>query len=153
MGGAMAGQNFASSFTVAQAPEEVTAAVSDVGRWWTGDVTGSATRVGDEFDYRYEDIHFSRQRVTELVPGRRVVWQVIDSNLPFAEDPAEWTGTEITFEVEPTSKGTEVRFAHVGLVPEFECFDRCSSAWGFYVNASLRHLITTGEGPSVPPWA
>lgn len=60
----MTGQNFSSSFIVAETPEEVTAAVSDVGQWWTGDVTGSASRVGDEFDYRYKDVHYSRQRVT-----------------------------------------------------------------------------------------
>jgi hypothetical protein len=32
------------------------------------------------------------------------------------------------------------------LVPEFECFEACSSAWGFYVNGSLKRLITAGEG-------
>jgi hypothetical protein len=34
----------------------------------------------------------------------------------------------------------------MGLVPEFECFDNCSSAWGFYINNSLKSLITTGAG-------
>jgi hypothetical protein len=40
----------------------------------------------------------------------------------------------------------------VDLRSDFECFDTCSSAWGFFVNGSLRHLITTGKGPSTPPW-
>ena len=34
----------------------------------------------------------------------------------------------------------------IGLVPEFECFDNCSNAWGFYINGSLRDLIITGKG-------
>ena len=33
-----------------------------------------------------------------------------------------------------------------GLVPEYECFNVCSNAWGFYVKTSLRSLITTGKG-------
>ena len=41
---------------------------------------------------------------------------------------------------------TEVRFAHLGLVPEVECYDACSNAWGGYVNSSLRTLITKGKG-------
>jgi hypothetical protein len=40
--------------------------------------------------------------------------------------------------------------AHRGLVPEFECFEACSSAWGFYVNGSLKRLITTGRGEPNP---
>jgi hypothetical protein len=30
-------------------------------------------------------------------------------------------------------------------VPEFECFDNCSTAWAYYINTSLRNLITTGN--------
>ena len=41
---------------------------------------------------------------------------------------------------------TELRFTHVGLVPAFECYGDCSGAWGFYINDSLRSLITTGKG-------
>jgi hypothetical protein len=45
-----------------------------------------------------------------------------------------------------TRKGnkTEVRFALEDLVSE--CLDICSNAWSFYINGSLRSLITTGEG-------
>ena len=41
---------------------------------------------------------------------------------------------------------TQVRFTHVGLIPEFECFGDCSNAWGYYINASLQNLITIGRG-------
>jgi hypothetical protein len=58
----------------------------------------------------------------------------------------EWKGTEITFEVSKKGDKTEVRFTHLGLVPESECFDACSNAWGSYINGSLRSLITTGKG-------
>ena len=52
----------------------------------------------------------------------------------------------------PEDGATDVRFTHVGLVPDYECFDICSNAWGMYVGDSLRSLITTGEGkPSSNP--
>ena len=149
----MNSQNFTSAFSVEQTPEEAFAAINNVRGWWTGDVEGSTDQVGDEFTYRYPDAHYSKQRITELVPGQRVVWRVVDSHLAGPEDPNEWTGTQITFEISVKDGQTEVRFAHQGLVPEFECFDSCSSAWGFYVNGSLRRLITTGQGPATPPWA
>jgi uncharacterized protein YndB with AHSA1/START domain len=149
----MTTQDFDSSFTVPQSPEEVFAAVTNPKKWWTGDIEGTADNVGEEFTYRYGDFHYSKQRVTELVPGQKVVWQVVDSKLPGNEDPQEWTGTKITFEITQSQGQTELQFSHHGLVPEFECFESCSSAWGFYINGSLKRFITTGEGPATPPWA
>ena len=49
------------------------------------------------------------------------------------------------FDIARKGSKTELRFTHVGLVPEHECFDTCSNAWGFYINNSLRRLITTGK--------
>ncbi len=146
-------KSYATSLAVDQSPDEVYSAIIDVARWWTGEVDGPASRVGDEFTYVYPDIHYSRQRVTQLVPGERVVWRVVDSKLTFASEPSEWTGTDIIFDIEKQGDQTVVRFAHEGLVSQFECFDNCSSAWTFYINGSLRRLITSGEGPTPPPWA
>jgi hypothetical protein len=55
---------------------------------------------------------------------------VLDGYLNFTQDKTEWTGTDITFDISKKGDQTEVRFTHVGLVPEFECFDNCSNAWG-----------------------
>ena len=149
----MTSESFATSFVVDQTPAEVYAAIANVRGWWTGDIEGSADHLGDEFAYRYGDIHYSRQRVTESVPGERIVWHVVDAKLTFTEDPAEWVGTDITFDIARTGDQTEVRFTHVGLVPDFECFTDCSGGWNFFVNGSLRRLVTTGEGPLAPPWS
>lgn len=148
----MTRQSFTTSFSVEQDPATVYGAIVNVPGWWTGDISGTTDRLGGEFTYRYRDLHRSTQRITELVPGKRIAWRVLDAALTFAEDPGEWTGTEIFFEIDGQDRRTEVRFAHLGLLPELACFDSCSSAWGFYLNGSLRRLITTGEGPTPPPW-
>jgi Activator of Hsp90 ATPase homolog 1-like protein len=139
-------QNFTTAFSVDQTPEEVFKAITNVRGWWTGDIQGGTDKLGDEFTYRYQDIHYSKQKITELVPDRKVVWHVVDANLSRHQDPAEWTGTDITFDVAPKDGQTEVRFTHLGLVPDIECFDSCSNAWGYLVNTDLRNLITDGEG-------
>jgi hypothetical protein len=136
--------DFTTTFSVDQTPEEAFSAINRVRAWWSGEIEGSTDKLGDEFTYRYEDIHYSRQKVTELTPGRRVVWLVLDSRLNFAQDKSEWTGTTITFDISRKGDQTEVRFTHVGLVPEVECFEDCSSAWGGYINGSLRSLIAAG---------
>ncbi len=142
----MNSQNFTTTFTVDQTPEEAFAAINHVRGWWTGEIEGRTDKLGDEFTYRYQDIHYSKQKLTEVIPGQKVVWQVVDALLNFVEDKSEWIGTEVTFDITKKGDKTEVRFTHLGLVPEYECFDACSNAWGFYVNSSLRSFITTGKG-------
>ncbi|WP_328322359.1 SRPBCC domain-containing protein [Kribbella sp. NBC_00382] len=158
--------DYSTTFTVPQSAEEVYAAVLNVGAWWTGEIEGRPDEVGAEFAYRHLPQHFSLQRVVELEPGRRVVWQVVDSKLAFVSEPSEWTGSQIVFDITPEADGSgsdprgpghaavtgaELRFTHLGLVPEVECFGACSTAWRHYVNGSLHSLITTGAG--LPdPW-
>jgi len=137
----MNSQNFTTSFTVDQTPEEAFAAINNVRGWWSGDIEGGTDKLGDEFTYRYQDIHYSKQKLTELVPARKVVWTVLDSRLAFVENQSEWNGTTIVFEIAKAGDQTEVRFTHQGLVPDHECYDDCSNAWGSYINGSLRSLI------------
>ncbi|HMB67171.1 MAG TPA: SRPBCC domain-containing protein [Candidatus Bathyarchaeia archaeon] len=139
-------QNYTTTFTVDQTPEEAFAAINDVRGWWSGNIEGSTNKLGDEWTYRYKDTHYSKQKITELVPGKKVVWNVLDSYLNFIEDKTEWNGTRIAFDISKKGDKTEVRFSHMGLTPEVECYDACTNAWGGYVNSSLRNLISKGKG-------
>jgi len=139
-------KGFTTSFLVDQSPQQVFDAINDVRGWWSGEIDGRTDALGAEFTYRYKGLHRSTQKITELVPGKRVAWHVLEARLNFVEDKTEWNGTDIVFEIAKKGAQTELRFTHVGLVPQFECYGGCSGAWGFYVNESLRGLITAGKG-------
>ena len=143
-------QNYTTSFLVDQTPAEVFAAINNVRGWWSGKIEGATDKLGEEWTYRYKDIHYSKQRITELVPGRKVVWDVLDGYLNFVTDRSEWKGTKISFDISRKGDKTELRFTHIGLVPQDECYNVCSDAWGGYINGSLRKLITTGKGRPNP---
>jgi uncharacterized protein YndB with AHSA1/START domain len=148
-------QSYTTTVTIDRSPSEVYDAVNDVRGWWSQQVEGRTDEVGAEFRYRGEDDartveHLATIRVTELVPGEKVVWRVLDNHMSFIEDQSEWVGTEIRFDLTAVDGGTEVRFTHVGLVPTYECFDVCRAAWGSYVRESLPQLATTGTGSPVP---
>jgi len=55
-------------------------------------------------------------------------------------------GTTISFDIAKNGDQTEVHFAHLGLLPQFECFGVCSNAWGSLMGSSLPSLIATGTG-------
>ncbi len=138
--------SFTTSITVDRSPEAVFAALQDVRGWWSGQIDGKADAVGDVFTYRYERLHRSTQQVTELVPGRRVVWHVTDARLTFVDAQEEWTGTDLVFEIVRKGSVTELRFTHDGLLPACQCYQACSGGWRFLIQESLKGLLTTGRG-------
>src|SRR5215813_283013 len=107
---------------------------------------GGTDSPGDEFTYRYKDVHSCKMKLIEVIPEKKVVWLVLDNYFNFTEDKTEWKGTKVIFEVSKNGDKTEVRFTHQGLVPQYECYNVCSNAWGSYINGGLRSLISTGKG-------
>ncbi len=147
----MNNQNFTISFLVDQTPKEVFNAVNNVRGWWSGEIEGNTDKPGGEFTYRVPDVHYSKQKITEFVLGKKIVWHVLDASLSFVKDKSEWKDTDIIFEIAKKDNKTEIRFTHKGLVPVFECYNDCSNAWGMLINGNLRNLIITGKDqPS--PW-
>jgi hypothetical protein len=144
-------QDFTTTFTVDQTPQQIFDAINNVRGWWSGEVEGGTEKLGDEFTYRVQGAHYSKQRITEIIPGKKIVWHVLEADLSFVKDKGEWKGTDIAFEIAKQGSMTEVRFTHKGLAPAFECYESCSSAWSMLVNANLRRLIATGK-PQPSPW-
>jgi hypothetical protein len=143
--------DYSTTFLVDQTATEVFHAINNVPGWWSGRVEGDTDRLGAEFIYEVPGAHRSKQKITAFVPGKKVVWRIVDAHLNFAKDKSEWKGTEIVFDIAVKGDKTEVRFTHKGLVPAFECYNGCSNAWVLLVNGNLRGLISTGETqPS--PW-
>ena len=148
-------QNYTTTIIVDQTASEVCAAINNARTWWTGKpgVTGSTDKLGDEFTYRYGDVHRSTHKITELVKDKKIVWHTVEAQLNFVPNKSEWTGTDIVFEITKKGDQTEVRFTHVGLVPAIQCYGDCSGAWDYYINECLKGLITSGKVPSHEPWA
>jgi hypothetical protein len=135
--------NFSTRLFLDQTPAEVFNAICNVDEWWTGEpgVEGRWEKVGDEFTYRYRKIHYSKQRITELILEKKIAWLVTESELTFVNDTKEWTGTSLVFEIGKKGDKTELRFTHAGLVSNMECYGDCSNAWVSYITNSLNNYI------------
>jgi len=142
----MNNQDFTTAFLVDQTPKEAFEAIVNVRGWWSENIEGGTRHLNDEFTYQVQDIHYCQMKLTEVIPDKRVVWLVKYNYFKFTKDKSEWTGTKISFDIAEKDGKTQVRFTHMGLSTEFECFGICSNAWTDYINNSLHNLITTGKG-------
>jgi len=142
----MKNQDYNVSITVNATAQEAFKSINSVSKWWTEHLEGSSQKLNDEFTVRFGDVHVSTQKLVEVVPDKKVVWLVTDSNLNFAKNKHEWTNTKIIFEISKHANQTKISFTHVGLVPEIECYGGCSGAWDEYIDGSLFKLLTEGKG-------
>ncbi len=145
----MTTSNYSTTILVDNSKEEVFKAINNVRGWWQGEIEGNTENLNDEFGYSVPGIHFSKQKIVEIIPNEKNVWLITDSKLSFVKDQNEWTGTKIVFEISEVNHKTQIRFSHLGLVPEFECYGDCSNAWSQLIEKSLFSLITTGKGVNV----
>jgi hypothetical protein len=98
-------------------------------------IKGKSAKPGDEFTFKAGGgVHNTTQKLVELIPGKKIVWSVTKSKLSFLNDPAEWEGTKIRFDLSPDGNRTNITFTHEGLVPEIECYKDCSTGWTGYLD-------------------
>jgi hypothetical protein len=142
----MQNQHYTATILVDQTPAEAFKAINNVRGWWKEEIEGNSEKLLDEFAVHFGDVHYSNQKLIEVISGAKVVWLVTDSHLSFVKEHSEWTGTKIVFEISKLGSKTEVRFSHIGLVPKLECYGGCSNAWKDYITGSLYQLITSGKG-------
>ena len=140
-------QNFTTAIWVDQSPKEVFNAINNVRGWWSEEIEGSTGKLNDEFTYHYKDVHKCKMKLIEVVPGKKVVWLVLDNYFSFTKDKSEWIGTKIIFEITEQDNKTQIHFTHEGLVPEYECYSACVNGWThtFVKEISFKEDLTISD--------
>ncbi|MEO7977998.1 SRPBCC domain-containing protein [Flavobacterium sp.] len=138
--------NYTTTILVDNTANEVFYAINNVKGWWSEEIQGNTDKLNDEWYYHYEDVHRCKMKIIELIPNKKVVWEVIENFFSFTKDRNEWNGNQLVFEITPVDGKTQLQFTQIGLVTDYECFDICENAWNTYIQKSLYSLITLGVG-------
>jgi len=141
-------ENYTATVTInATASQLFNALTKGIPLWWTEMFEGSAAEVGSSFTVRFGENVFKTIRVEELVSDAKVVWYVEDSliNIPELNNQKEWIGTTIVWEIKDERDDAVLKLTHIGLNPEIECYQICSSGWQQFIG-SLKLYAKTGAG-------
>jgi hypothetical protein len=120
-------------------------AISQVSRWWTENTLGDTENLNGIFTVTFGET-FSRFKIVELIPGEKILWQVMECNLHWMKDKKEWKDTRILWQISALKDSTQIDMTHVGLNAGIECFEDCTKGWNHYVKESLFSLLAEGKG-------
>jgi Activator of Hsp90 ATPase homolog 1-like protein len=140
----MTKRNFTTTIEAPQSPQEVFNRIKEVSKWWGGkDLSGSSTKLDDEFVIHHRSAHYSKQKLIEVIPNKKMVWLVTESTLYWLKkDKNEWTNTKMIFELTSKDDKTIINFTHEGLVPGKECYKSCEQGWNMVIKDYLFNYIT-----------
>lgn len=147
----MGNNDFNSSISAKISADEAIKKISNVPAWWGITFTGNSEKQNDKFTVKMGGDSFFNFTVTELIPGKRVVWLVTDCNMPWYSDKRVWANTRLIFDLNENDGVTELNFKHEGLTPSIECYKDCESGWTHWIKTSLFSYFTTGKGVFRPP--
>ncbi|MFL5787642.1 MAG: SRPBCC family protein [Flavisolibacter sp.] len=120
--------------------------IDGLAHWWTEEVEGDENIGGKiQFTFRSErgDIKGSMaMQVQELKPDSYVRWRCVDG-------PAEWIGTEVSFELSEQDDQIIIIFGHRNWKKEVDFKAHCSMKWAVFL-LSLREYVEKGKGKPSP---
>jgi len=135
--------NYTITIEIAKSPYDVFShIINDVSKFWPEEFEGESTKLNDEFIFRSGDTHYSKNRVVEFVPNKKVVWLVTESIRK--TDGFEWTGTKMIFELTPKADNTLLKFTYDGFILENE-YDRLVQICDLVIKEKLYNLITNNK--------
>jgi uncharacterized protein YndB with AHSA1/START domain len=125
---------------------DAVATVEGVAGWWTRETSGTS-KIGQTVTTRFrnkdgKEVGMMTFEVLTLDPNREVRWR-------FKEGPAEWIGTDATFQLSDAGDQTIVLFGHRNWREAVEFTAHCSMKWATFL-LSLRELVETGKGRPSP---
>ena len=124
------------------AKQAYNAITREMSNWWTpmsglfehtGDL--AKTGFGGESYWVFKARTLNRPVLIELdcVESRMLM-----DNL---DDPEEWLGTTLRFEISGVEGNAKIVFTHIGLDPAMQCYDVCEGGWDHYIPGSLRDYL------------
>jgi len=119
--------------------------INSISGWWAQNLEGNSTALNDVFTVHFGET-FGTFRVTEMIPGAKVVWFCEHSYLDLLKDKTEWEGSSVVWQINPIKNGCSIKMTHLGLVPGKECYKDCEQGWNFYIKESLLKFLTERRG-------
>jgi hypothetical protein len=138
--------NYSVAIELAKSPSDVFNHVINLKKWWPEDFEGADIKLNSEFVFSTGDSHYSKNKVIEFVPDKKVAWLTTEGIRK--TDNFEWTGTKMIFELTPKGDNTIFKFTYDGFIPENE-YDRLVRICDMTIKEMFYNFIVNGKGKEI----
>ncbi len=137
-------KDYSTNILVRATAEQAFEALSIGIKSWWGSTEPPAVHQGTVFTVSWGEPWY-RFKITAFEEPQRISWTCTDANQIIAGLEGvqkEWVGTQLHWTIEEMPAGMiKVSLLHQGLVPEFICFDFCSTTWDSFVQDRLKAYL------------
>lgn len=138
----MINKKYTVAIEVSKPPGEVFSHLIQLSKWWPEEYVGDQVKLNSEFIFKIGTEHFSKNKVIELIPNKKVVWLVTESLRK--TDNFEWTGTKMIFQLTSAENNTLLEFTYDGVILENE-YDRLVQVCDMVIKEKLYNFITDNK--------
>ncbi len=139
--------NYTTTIHCPVSAEQAYRAISEeMSSWWTP-MSGLFKDVGDKARTDFGGDSYWVFTAKTLNSPNLIELECVESRMimDILDDPGEWLGTILRFEISGSDASAEIVFTHLGLNQEMQCFEVCEAGWNHYIPGSLRDYLH-GEG-------
>ncbi len=101
-----------------KSPEDVFSHLVKLDKWWPEHFDGEPIQLNSEFVFTTGDNHYSKNKVIEFVPNKKLAWITLESIRK--SDSYDWSGTKFIFDITSSGNKSKLKFTYDGLVLEAE---------------------------------
>ena len=134
---------YTTTVEVPRSSKEVFDYIIELSKWWPEDFEGETIQLGTEFIFKTGDGHYSKNKVIEFVPNKKVAWLTTGSLRK--TDNFDWTGTKMIVEISPEGNHTLLKFTYDGVVLQNESH-RLAQICDMTVKELFYNFIVNGKG-------
>jgi len=132
--------NYTISIEIEKSPADVFNHLThDVAKFWPEDFEGASAKLNDEFVFSLGDSHYSKNKIAELMPNKKVVWLTTESIRK--SDNYDWSGTKMIFELIPNGDNTVLQYTYDGPVLADE-IERLKQVCDMTIKEKLHNFLT-----------
>ena len=134
--------NYSKSLEVNSSSQQVFKALTEDLHLWWGNISDSNFKEGGHFTILFDNGYWWTFKIMEFTPNKELIWKCIDGEPEFNK---EWIGHVLHWNITKSESKTTIKLIQIGLTPEIECYNVCSTTWDMFIGERLTlHLESVG---------
>lgn len=130
--------NYTKTIEVEAKPNDIFIALTEKLHLWWGNTSNVNFSSGGKFTVTFENGYWWTFKIIEYIPNFKLTWECIAGEPEFNK---EWIGNTLYWLIDELDTTTKIKFLHVGLTPNVECYDVCTSTWDRFIVENLKHFV------------